>query len=129
MSQLAEVRMDTRYTSDHEWVVHADGVATVGITDYAQQQLGDLVFVQLPAIGTHLSIGAVAATVESVKAASDVLSPLSGTVVEVNSSLTGDPGLVNSAPMGTGWLFKLELSNAEELDSLLDEAAYRKLSS
>jgi glycine cleavage system H protein len=119
--------MDTRYTSDHEWVVHADGVVTVGITDYAQQQLGDLVFVQLPAIGAPLAIGTVAAAVESVKAASDVLSPLSGTVVEVNSSLTEDPGLMNSAPMGAGWLFKLKLSNVEELGLLLDETAYRKL--
>jgi glycine cleavage system H protein len=119
--------MDIRYTSDHEWVVSANGVVTVGITDYAQQQLGDLVFVQLPAIGAQLAIGAVAAAVESVKAASDVLSPLSGTVVEVNSSLTADPGLVNSAPLGAGWLFRLKLSNAGELDLLLDESAYRNL--
>jgi glycine cleavage system H protein len=119
--------MGTRYTSDHEWVVAADGVVTVGITDYAQQQLGDLVFVDLPKIGAQLEIGAVAAAVESVKAASDVLSPLSGTVIEVNSSLTADPGLVNSAPTGAGWLFKLKLSKVEELDLLLDEDAYRNL--
>jgi|SRR5580658_3058993 glycine cleavage system H protein len=119
--------MDTRYTSDHDWVVVADGVATIGITDHAQEQLGDLVFVQLPDVGSTLVRGTAAATVESVKAASEVLAPLSGTVVEVNSSLAENPALVNSAPMGAGWLFKLRLSTASELDSLLDEAAYRSL--
>lgn len=120
--------MDIRYTADHEWVsVDGDGIATIGITDHAQGALGDLVFVQLPDIGASLAKGAPAAVVESVKAASDILAPVAGTVVEVNAATISDPTLVNSAPMGGGWLFKVRLSDASELESLLDESAYRQV--
>ena len=119
--------MDIRYTAEHEWVAVDGSRATVGITDYAQRALGDLVFVQLPAVGSAAARGAAAAVVESVKAASDIYAPLSGSVVEVNSAAVDDPSLVNSDPMGRGWLFKMELSDAAELDQLLDEQAYRQI--
>jgi glycine cleavage system H protein len=101
--------------------------ATVGITDYAQRALGDLVFVQLPDIGSSVSRGAVAAVVESVKAASDIYSPLTGRIVEVNPTAVSDPSLVNSDPMGAGWLFKIEYSNDAESAELLDESAYLQI--
>ena len=118
--------MTTRYTKSHEYVRVEGGTGVVGITDYAQSQLGDVVFVELPPIGQSLSKGAEAATVESVKAASEVNAPVSGTVVEVNSSLTDSPGLVNEDPSGKGWFIKIKLTDAAELDSLLDEDAYRE---
>ena len=115
----------TRYfTQDHEWVDVAGDTATVGITDYAQGQLGDIVFAEVPAVGAVLKKGGDAAVVESVKAASDVYAPVSGTVTEGNAALGNDPALVNSNPEGDGWFFKLTLSDASELDSLMDEAAY-----
>ncbi len=116
----------TRYfTEDHEWIeVHGD-TATVGITDYAQGQLGDIVFAEVPAAGSTLKKGGDAAVVESVKAASDVYAPVSGTVVEGNDALGDDPALVNTDPEGDGWFFKLTLSDNSELDSLMDEAAYK----
>lgn len=116
----------TRYfTQDHEWIEVDGDTATVGITDYAQGQLGDIVFVEVPSEGTALSKGGEAAVVESVKAASDVYSPVSGTVTEGNPSLEDDPALVNTAPEGDGWFFKLTISDAGELDGLMDEAAYK----
>ena len=118
--------MTTRYTKSHEYVRFEGGTGIVGITDYAQSQLGDVVFVELPPIGQSLSKGAEAATVESVKAASEVNAPVSGTVVDVNSALTDLPGLVNEDPSGKGWFLKIELSDAAELDRLMDEDAYRK---
>ena len=119
--------MDIRYTAEHEWVAVDGNRATVGITDFAQRAMGDLVFVQLPAIGSAAARGAPAAVVESVKAASDIYAPLSGKIVEVNSAAVDDPSLVNSDPMGQGWLFKLEVSDVAELDQLLGEQAYREL--
>lgn len=119
--------MDIRYTAEHEWVAVADGIATVGITDHAQKALGDLVFVQLPEVGAAFAKGAVAAVVESVKAASDIYAPLTGTVVEANAATVNDPALINSDAMGAGWLFKIKLSDTAELGNLLDENAYRKL--
>lgn len=116
-----------RYTKDHEWLRVDGNVATVGITPYAQERLGDLVFVELPSTGTKLSKGAVAATVESVKAASEVYAPVGGEVVTVNDKLTGEPGLVNAEPTGNGWLFKMKIADAAELDMLLDEQAYNAL--
>lgn len=116
--------MSRLYTQDHEWIDVAGGVATVGITDYAQGQLGDVVFVDLPDSGRAVTKGGEAAVVESVKAASDVYAPVSGTVTESNPALTDDPSLVNSAPEGEGWFFKLTLSDASELDGLMDKAAY-----
>ena len=118
--------MTTRYTKSHEYVRVKGGIAVVGITDYAQSQLGDVVFVELPPIGQSFSKGAEAATIESVKAASEVNAPVSGTVVDVNSALTDSPGLVNEDPSGKGWFLKIKLSDATELDRLMDEDAYRE---
>ena len=116
--------MSRLYTRDHEWIDVAGGTATVGITDYAQGQLGDVVFVELPDAGRAVTKGGEAAVVESVKAASDVYAPVSGTVTESNPALADDPSLVNSAPEAEGWFFKLTLSDASELDGLMDKAAY-----
>jgi glycine cleavage system H protein len=116
-----------KYTSEHEWVRIDGDEAVVGITDYAQTQLGDIVYVELPERGRKLEKGKEASTVESVKAASEVYAPLSGEVVDVNGALADEPAKVNTDPMGVGWFFKLKLSNPAELDGLLDEAAYEKL--
>ena len=113
------------YTQDHEWIEVDGDTATVGITDYAQGQLGDIVFAEVPAVGSTLKKGGDAAVVESVKAASDVYAPVSGSVIEGNDALGDDPALVNSDPEGDGWFFKLTLSDTSELDSLMDEAAYK----
>jgi len=118
--------MTTRYTKSHEYVRVEGGTGVVGITDYAQSQLGDVVFVELPPIGQSLSKGAEAATVESVKAASEVNAPVSGTVVDVNSALTDSPGLVNEDPSGKGWFLKIKLTDATELERLMNEDAYRE---
>ncbi|HNW18416.1 MAG TPA: glycine cleavage system protein GcvH [Sphingorhabdus lacus] len=117
--------MTRYYTEDHEWIDVDGDSATVGITDYAQSQLGDIVFAEVPAPGAELKKGGDAAVVESVKAASDVYAPVSGTVTEGNDALEGDPALVNSDPEGEGWFFKLTLSDTSELDSLMDAAAYK----
>jgi glycine cleavage system H protein len=116
-----------KYTKDHEWLRLDGDVATVGITPYAQEQLGDLVFVELPAAGTKVNKGGVAATVESVKAASEVYAPVGGEIIAVNDKLTNEPGLVNAEPTGNGWLFKMKIADAAELDTLLDEEAYKAL--
>ena len=116
--------MPRYFTEDHEWIKVDGDNATIGITDYAQSQLGDIVFVEVPSAGTTLAKGKEAAVVESVKAASDVYSPVSGTVTEGNSALEDDPALVNSAPETDGWYFKLTVADAGELDGLMDEAAY-----
>lgn len=113
------------FTKDHEWIEVDGAVATVGITDYAQGQLGDVVFVELPEPGRELVAGKDAAVVESVKAASEVYAPVSGTVTEGNQALADDPSLVNSDPEGGGWFFRLTLTDAAELDGLLDAAAYK----
>jgi len=116
----------TRYfTQDHEWIEVDGDTATVGITDYAQGQLGDIVFVEVPGEGTDVTKGGEAAVVESVKAASDVYSPVSGTVTEGNPALEEDPALVNTAPESDGWFFRLQISDASELDGLMDEGAYK----
>ncbi|WP_404934891.1 glycine cleavage system protein GcvH [Nitratireductor sp. L15S-10] len=115
----------TYFTEDHEWIKVENGVATVGITDYAQEQLGDLVFVELPEIGATLSKGDTAVVVESVKAASDVYAPADGEISEVNDALASDPALINSAPTGDGWLWKMKLSDESQFEGLMDEAAYK----
>lgn len=115
---------DCRYSKDHEYVLLDGDVATIGITDYAQSQLGDIVFIDLPPIGKKVDKGKEFAVIESVKAASEVYSPLSGEVVEVNPELGETPALVNDDPLGRGWLVKLCASDRAELDSLMDEAAY-----
>jgi glycine cleavage system H protein len=113
------------YTEDHEWLSVEGGVATVGITDYAQEQLGDLVFVELPEAGRALSKGDATVVVESVKAASDVYAPVDGEVTEINEALTAEPALVNSAPQGAGWLWKQTVSDESQLAGLMDEAGYK----
>ncbi|PZN96060.1 MAG: glycine cleavage system protein GcvH [Alphaproteobacteria bacterium] len=117
--------MTLYFTQEHEWLDVTGDTATVGITDYAQGQLGDVVFVEVPEAGRVVAKGKEAAVVESVKAASDVYSPASGTVTEANAALAEDPALVNTAPQGDGWFFKMTLSDASELDGMMDEAAYK----
>lgn len=116
--------MTTRYTKDHEWIRLDGDVATIGISDYAQSQLGDVVFVDLPAKGKKVDAGAEVAVVESVKAASEVYAPAGGEVVDANQAIVDDPALVNRAAQGDGWFVKLKLSNKAELDALMDQAAY-----
>ena len=116
-----------KFTAEHEWLKFEGDIATVRITSHAAEQLGDLVFVELPEVGATFSKNGDAATVESVKAASDVYCPLDGEVVEINQAIVDDPSLVNSDPQGAGWFFKLKLSNAADADTLLDEAAYKEL--
>ncbi|WP_228242996.1 glycine cleavage system protein GcvH [Porphyrobacter sp. GA68] len=118
--------MPRYFTEDHEWVEIDGDTATVGITDYAQGQLGDIVFVELPEEGAEIEKGKDAAVVESVKAASDVYSPITGTVIEANGALEDDPSLVNSSPEEDGWFFKLTVADEGELDGLMDEEAYGK---
>lgn len=113
------------FTDEHEWIDVDGDVATVGITDYAQGQLGDIVFVELPQPGTQVQKGKDAAVVESVKAASDVYAPITGEVVEANDALEGDPALVNTAPEGEGWFFKMAIADKGELEGLMDAAAYQ----
>ncbi|MDP3743880.1 MAG: glycine cleavage system protein GcvH [Methylotenera sp.] len=114
-----------RYTKEHEWLrIEDDGLVTIGITDFAQQQLGDLVYIQLPEIGKALAQGDEAAVIESVKAASEIKMPVTGTIVEVNTVLNDEPGKVNEDPRGTGWFFKLKMSDPGELNGFMDESAY-----
>jgi len=117
----------TRFTREHEWVRLEDGIATVGITDHAQGQLGDIVFIELPEPGREVAAGEDCAVVESVKAASDIFAPLAGRVTEVNAALNDDPALVNRDPAGAGWFFRLAPSDPAQFDALLDEAAYAAL--
>lgn len=117
--------MSLHYTKEHEWIRVEGDIATVGITDFAQAQLGDVVFVEVPEAGRQVSKGSEAAVVESVKAASDVYAPVSGEVVEGNQALVDDSALVNSDPEGEGWFFKLRLSDPGELEGLMDADAYR----
>jgi glycine cleavage system H protein len=116
---------DKLYTQDHEWLVIEDGIATVGVTVFAQEQLGDVVFVDLPKVGTEVAQGQEAAVVESVKAASDVYAPIDGEVVETNAALVADPALVNQDPENAAWFFKLRVTDASQLDALMDEASYK----
>ncbi len=116
-----------RYTSDHEWVLVEDGIATVGITDHAQDELTDVVYVDPAEVGNEVEEGDPAAVVESVKAASDIYSPLDGEIVEANGDLDGDPALVNTDPYGKGWIFKLKLTDPESANALMDAAAYKEL--
>ena len=117
---------DIRYTKDHEYVRLDGDVATIGITNHAQEQLGDIVFVELPAIGKKVEQGTEAAVVESVKAASEVYAPLAGEVIEVNGALEGEPAKVNADPLGDGWFLKLKVKDKSQFDALMDEAAYNE---
>ncbi len=125
---MSEVVSGLKYIASHEWIRdEGDGTVTVGVTDHAQDALGDVVFVELPEVGAELSIGGDAGVVESVKAASDIYSPLSGEIVAVNDELEDSPESVNSSPYGDGWFFKIKLSDPDELDALLDADAYQEL--
>ena len=125
---MATIPADLKYLESHEWArVESDGTVTIGISDHAQGALGDLVFVEVPEVGKSLSKGGAAAVVESVKAASDVYSPISGEVVAANDALGASPELVNTDPYGAGWLFKIKPSNSGELQQLLDAKAYEKV--
>jgi glycine cleavage system H protein len=118
---------DLRYNSSHEWVRLEGDIATIGITDHAQEELTDVVFVELPALGRSVDIGDPTAVVESVKAASDIYAPISGEVVEANGAVEADPSLVNIDPYGNGWIFKLKVKDAAQVEALLDAAGYRSL--
>ena len=120
--------MAIHYTPDHEWLNVEGGIATVGITLHAQDALGDVVFVDLPTVGSTLVAKDIAGVVESVKAAADVYMPVSGEITEVNEALRADPSLANSDPLGTGWFFKVKLSNPAELNDLMDETKYTAFS-
>lgn len=125
---MSSIPSDLKYVDSHEWArVESDGTVTIGISDHAQSALGDLVFVEVPEVGKTLAKGGAAAVVESVKAASDVYSPISGEVIAANGSLGAAPELVNQDPYGNGWLFKLKPSNTGELAQLLDAKAYEKV--
>lgn len=116
-----------KFTTDHEWLQVAGTIATIGITDHAQNQLGDIVFAELPKIGQHVVAGEAIAVVESVKAASDVYAPVSGEIIDVNQKITAQTDLINSDPMGEGWFFKIKLSDPAQLNPLMDDAAYKTL--
>lgn len=120
--------MTVKYTEDHEWLSIEGDTATVGITVHAQDALGDVVFVELPAVGSVFAQKDTAGVVESVKAAADVYMPVSGEVTEVNEALRDDPSLANSDPLGAGWFFKVKLSDASQLDALMDETSYTQFS-
>lgn len=123
---MSETPTNLRYASSHEWASLQDGVVTVGVSDFAQEALGDVVFVELPQAEQIVRAGEEAAVVESVKAAADVYSPVSGTVIEVNEALEESPELVNQAPYGDGWFFRVRIDSEVELDDLLDAAGYRE---
>ena len=116
---------DYRYTKEHEWIKVEGGVGTVGITDYAQHELGDVVYVEMPKVGAKLDVNQPFGTVESVKAVSEIYSPVSGEVVEVNAALGNEPEKINKEPHGAAWIMKIKLTNAKELDGLMDAAAYQ----
>ena len=122
---MSNVPSDLKYAKSHEWVRVAGDTATVGITDHAQHELTDIVFVELPAVGRQLAAGEACAVVESVKTASDIYSPVSGEVVEVNKAAADNPGLVNTEPFAGGWFYKIKLSNAAELNALLTPESYK----
>jgi glycine cleavage system H protein len=123
---MSNVAQDLRYTDTHEWVRVNDKTAVVGISDYAQGLLGELVYVELPEVGAEIAAGDEVCVVESVKAASDVYSPVSGTIVDVNEALEGAPNLINDAPYSGGWLFKVELSDVSEAEAMMDATAYEE---
>src|SRR5690242_21448842 len=117
---------ELRFTKEHEWIRVEGDVGTVGISAYAQEQLGDVVYVEVPNVGKKVAKGGEAAVVESVKAASEVYAPVAGEITEANAKLTAEPALVNSSPMGEGWFFKMKIANKKELAELMDEAAYKQ---
>jgi glycine cleavage system H protein len=125
--EVMEIPAGLRYSKEHEWVATEEEVATIGITDYAQEQLGEIVYVELPAVGDKISKDDAFGVVESVKAVSDIYAPVSGTVVEVNQELPESPEMINEDPYGDGWLVKVKVSDASELEDLLDNGEYEEL--
>jgi len=125
MTRMSNVPTDLRYAKSHEWARLKDGVAVVGISDHAQHELTDVVFVELPAVGRKVRAGEACAVVESVKTASDIYSPVGGEIIEVNSSLPANPGQVNTAPYGDGWFFKVRVANTADWENLLSADQYR----
>ena len=121
---MSEVPSELKFLSSHEWVMVEDGVATIGVSDHAQELLGDLVYVELPEIGTTVAAGDSVGVIESVKAASDTYAPISGEVIEINDDLEDAPDRINVDPYGDGWMYKLAIEDPEELENLLDAAAY-----
>ena len=119
--------MTTKYSEDHEWISVDGDIGKVGITNHAQSLLGDIVFIELPEVGRTIEAGGEAGVIESVKAASDLFSPVTGKIVEINEALDSEPSLVNSDPSGNGWFFKIKLSDTDELDSLMDETSYKEM--
>jgi glycine cleavage system H protein len=124
---MANIPAELKYTKEHEWVKLDGNSATVGITDYAQGELGDIVFVELPAVGDEVTIMQPFGTIEAVKAVSDMFAPLTGKVVEINGALDDDPMVINKDPYGEGWMLKIELTNAAEVEQLLDAAGYNEV--
>lgn len=124
---MSTIRDDLKYTQDHEWIIADGNIGTVGVTDFAQESLGDVTFVELPSVGTQVKKGDAFGVVESVKAASDLYIPVSGTIVEVNESLDDSPDLVNSSPYDDGWLIKIELDEPSQVDELLSPTTYKGL--
>jgi len=118
---------ELKYTEEHEWVKVEGGIAIVGITDFAQNELSDIVYVELPEVGKNIKKGDVIATVEAVKTVADVYSPVSGEIIEVNEKLKDEPSIINNDPYGEGWIAKVKMENPEEINALLDHAAYKKL--
>ena len=118
---------DLKFTTEHEWARHEGDVVTIGITDYAQDQLGELVYVELPETGAKISAGQEVVVIESVKAAGDIKSPVNGTIIEVNSALSDEPEKVNEDPTGEGWFYRVRVDSTGDLDSLMDETAYQDL--
>jgi len=123
---MSDIRTDRRYASSHEWVNVEGDTATIGISDHAQEELTELVFIELPKVGSELTAGDPCAVVESVKTASDIYTPVSGEVTEINDALETEPGTVNEDPYGEGWFFKVRLSNSKEIDGLLSDEEYAK---
>jgi len=117
--------MTVKYTEDHEWIRVEDGIGTVGITDHAQEQLGDVVYVELPEVGAIVAKGDASGVVESVKAASEIYAPVSGEIVDANAALVDAPQTVNTDPTGAGWFYRIRLSDPSQLDGMMDEAAYK----
>lgn len=118
---------NTRFTPSHEWILAGQEISPVGISDHAQAELGDIVYIELPAVGRTVAAGEAVAVIESVKAASDIYAPVAGEIVEVNTAVASETSLVNTDPHGTGWLFKIKLANPADADALMDEAAYAAL--
>jgi len=127
VSKIKKRELKMKYTEEHEWLLADSNIVTVGITEYAATQLGDIVFVELPEPGSKVSKGQEIVVIESVKAASDILAPLNGEIVEVNSAIVDDPSLVNSDPEGNAWFFKMNLENKDDLNELMNEEEYKKL--